>query len=119
VDPNKRQLFQEALAKAVAHNSFIALSTTWRARILATWFHCHENHVEGTNRESEILFITYIDIASVRGRANGPRFTISLKRSTQNLQLFTTTLGRLPHLLGLKRTWPIAVQMPANDIMDH
>jgi hypothetical protein len=27
-------------------------------------------------------------------------FTISLKRSTQNLQLFTSSPGRLPHLLS-------------------
>jgi hypothetical protein len=31
-------------------------------------------------------------------------FTISLKRSTQNLQLSTTWAGRLHHLFGLKRT---------------
>jgi hypothetical protein len=29
-------------------------------------------------------------------------FTISLKRSTQNLQLSTSWAGRLPHLLGAK-----------------
>ena len=32
-------------------------------------------------------------------------FTISLKRSTQNLQLSTSWVGRLPHLTGGKRTW--------------
>jgi hypothetical protein len=31
-------------------------------------------------------------------------FTISLKRSTQNLQLSTTWAGRLHHLLGAERT---------------
>ena len=31
-------------------------------------------------------------------------FTISLKRSTQNLQLSTSWAGRLPHLLGQQRT---------------
>jgi hypothetical protein len=30
--------------------------------------------------------------------------TISLKRSTQNLQLSTSWAGRLPHLLRFKRT---------------
>jgi hypothetical protein len=30
-------------------------------------------------------------------------FTISLKRSTQNLQLSTSWAGRLPHLLGEER----------------
>jgi hypothetical protein len=30
-------------------------------------------------------------------------FTISLKRSTQNLQLSTSWAGRLPHLMGLDR----------------
>jgi hypothetical protein len=29
---------------------------------------------------------------------HGPRFTISLKRGTQNLQLSTSWAGRLPHL---------------------
>ena len=32
---------------------------------------------------------------------HGPRFTISLKRSTQNLPLSTISPGRLPHLLAL------------------
>jgi hypothetical protein len=31
-------------------------------------------------------------------------FTISLKRSTQNLQLSTSWAGRLAHLLGRKQT---------------
>ena len=34
---------------------------------------------------------------------HGPRFTISLKRSTQNLQLSTSWAGRLPHLSGVTR----------------
>src|ERR1700686_2211196 len=32
-------------------------------------------------------------------------FTISLKRSTQNLQLSTSWSGRLPHLIGIDRKW--------------
>src|SRR6476660_705164 len=37
----------------------------------------------------------------LEGRHNdGPRFTISLKRSTQNLQLSTSWAGRLSHLWG-------------------
>src|SRR6476660_2617887 len=40
----------------------------------------------------------------LEGRHNdGPRFTISLKRSTQNLQLSTSWAGRLSHLLRAKR----------------
>src|SRR5258705_12455641 len=35
--------------------------------------------------------------------SHGPRFTISLKRSTQNLQLSTSWADRLPHLLGPKQ----------------
>jgi hypothetical protein len=66
MDPGKRQLLQEALSKALAHNSFIALSTTKGERVfLQPDFTCYENHVEGTNREGEIVSITYIDIASV------------------------------------------------------
>ena len=66
MDPNKRQLLQEALAKAVAHNSFIALSTTKGERVLLQPdFTCYENHVEGTNREGEIVSLTYTDIASI------------------------------------------------------
>jgi hypothetical protein len=38
---------------------------------------------------------------------HGPRFTISLKRSTQNLQLSTSWAGRLPHLCPWKRTFDI------------
>jgi hypothetical protein len=45
-------------------------------------------------------------------------FTISLKRSTQNLQLSTSWAGRLHHLLGEKQTsqfnliceWPLLAQ---------
>src|SRR6476660_8715441 len=40
----------------------------------------------------------------LEGRHNdGPRFTISLKRSTQNLQLSTSWAGRLPPLSGEER----------------
>src|SRR6478736_525326 len=40
----------------------------------------------------------------LEGRHNdGPRFTISLKRSTQNLQLSTSWAGRLSHLTGEDR----------------
>ena len=35
----------------------------------------------------------------MREAVYGPRFTISLKRSTQNLQLSTSWAGRLHHLL--------------------
>ena len=66
MDPSKRQLLQEALAKALAHNSFIALSTTKGERVfLQPDFICYENHVEGTNREGEIISLTYEDISSV------------------------------------------------------
>jgi hypothetical protein len=66
MDPSKRQLLQEALAKAVAHNSFIAVGTTKGERIfLQPDFTCYENHVEGTSREGEIVSLTYADIASV------------------------------------------------------
>src|SRR6266550_1613449 len=59
----------------------------------------------------------------------GPRFTISLKRSTQNLPLSTSSPGRLPHLLalsghcvrdiqcplsGVKRSWRLHCEMSAN-----
>src|SRR5262249_35213824 len=44
---------------------------------------------------------------------DGPRFTISLKRSTQNLQLSTSSAGRLPHLYPRKRTWISTVVMSA------
>src|SRR5450631_2729833 len=40
----------------------------------------------------------YTSPSDARGRHHGPRFTISLKRSTQNLQLSTSWAGRLPHL---------------------
>jgi hypothetical protein len=66
MDPSKRQLLQEALAKAVAHNSFIAIGTAKGERIfLQPDFTCYENHVEGTSREGEIVSLTYADISSV------------------------------------------------------
>ena len=66
MDPSKRQLLQEALAKAIAHNSFIAVGTTTGERIfLQSDFTCYENHIEGTSREGEIVSITYADISSV------------------------------------------------------
>jgi hypothetical protein len=66
MDPSKRQLLQEALAKAVAHNSFIAIGTTKGNHIfLQPDFTCYENHVEGTNSEGEIVSLTYTDISSV------------------------------------------------------
>jgi hypothetical protein len=34
-------------------------------------------------------------------------FTISLKRSTQNLQLSTSWAGRLHHLLEVERKWDL------------
>jgi len=34
-------------------------------------------------------------------------FTISLKRSTQNFQLSTSWVGRLPHLSGVKRKFGV------------
>src|SRR5258705_13798059 len=42
-------------------------------------------------------------------------FTISLKRSTQNLQLSTTWAGRLHHLLRVKRTLGFRRSRSAND----
>jgi hypothetical protein len=39
----------------------------------------------------------------LRGRDPRPRFTISLKRSTQNLQLSTSWAGRLLHLSGRRK----------------
>jgi hypothetical protein len=66
MDPSKRQLLQDALAKALAHNSFIALGTTKGERIfLQPDFTCYENHIEGTSREGEIVTVTYADISSV------------------------------------------------------
>jgi hypothetical protein len=42
-------------------------------------------------------------------------FTISLKRSTQNLSAIHKLAGRLPHLLGVKRTWIKRLVMSAFD----
>jgi hypothetical protein len=42
-------------------------------------------------------------------------FTISLKRSTQNLQLSTSWAGRLPHLSGEDRKWLAHGQNDAKD----
>jgi hypothetical protein len=42
--------------------------------------------------------------------------TISLKRSTQNLQLSTKMLGRLPHLSGAKRTTVDAGHLHKGDL---
>jgi hypothetical protein len=41
------------------------------------------------------LLLLMLEAAKAR-----PRFTISLKRSTLNLQISTRTPGRLPHLLA-------------------
>jgi hypothetical protein len=66
MDPSKRQLLQEALAQAVAHNSFIAVDTTKGELIfLRPDFTCYENHIEGTSQEGEIVSLTYADISSV------------------------------------------------------
>ena len=66
MDPSKRQLLQEALAKAVAYNSFIAIGTTNGERIfLRPDFTCYENQLEGTSRDGEIVSLTYADISSI------------------------------------------------------
>jgi hypothetical protein len=66
MDPSKRQLLQEALEKAVAYNSFIAVCTTNGERMfLQPDFTCYENHIEGTSRDGEIVSLTYADISSV------------------------------------------------------
>src|SRR6476660_200268 len=45
----------------------------------------------------------------------GPRFTISLKRSTQNLQLSTSWAGRLSHLSGEERKLDLGAAWAAFD----
>ena len=66
MDPNKRQLLQNALAKAVAHHSFIAVSTPSGKRILLRPdLTCYETYIEGTGDDGELLTLTYDQIASV------------------------------------------------------
>jgi hypothetical protein len=54
------------------------------------------------NEHREALARANADIATVPTHVRV--LTISLERSTQNLQLSTSWAGRLPHLLGAKRT---------------
>ena len=55
------------------------------------------------NEHREALARANADIATVPTHVRV--FTISLKRSTQNLQLSTTWAGRLHHLFGVDRKW--------------
>jgi hypothetical protein len=50
------------------------------------------------------LLLLMLEAAKAR-----PRFTISLKRSTQNLQLSTRTPADYPILLGVKRKLPLVL----------
>jgi hypothetical protein len=66
MDLNKRQLLQQALAKAEAHHAFIAISTPSGTRILLRPdFTCYETYVEGTGADGQLLTLTYEQIASV------------------------------------------------------
>ena len=56
MDLSKRQLLQEALAKAEAHHAFIAISTPSGSRILLRPdFTCYETYVEGTDPDGQLL----------------------------------------------------------------
>jgi len=66
MDLSKRQLLQEALAKAEAHHAYIAVSTPSGTRILLRPdFICYETYVEGTGADGQLLTLTYEQIASV------------------------------------------------------
>jgi hypothetical protein len=66
MDLSKRQLLQEALAKAGAQHSYIAVSTPSGSRILLRPdFICYETYVEGTGADGQLLTLTYEQIASV------------------------------------------------------
>jgi hypothetical protein len=66
MDLSKRQLLQDALARAEAHHAFIAVSTPSGSRILLhPDFTCYETYVEGTDPDGQLLTLTYEQIASV------------------------------------------------------
>ncbi len=66
MDLSKRQLLQDALARAEAHHAFITISTPSGSRILLRPdFICYETYVEGTGPDGQLLTLTYEQIASV------------------------------------------------------
>ena len=66
MDPGKRQLLQQALAKVEAHHSYIAVITPAGKRILLRPdFTCYETYVEATGADGQLLTLTYEQIASV------------------------------------------------------
>ena len=63
MDLSKRQLLQDALARAEAHHAFIAVSTPSGSRILLRPdFTCYETYVEGTGPDGQLLTLTYEQI---------------------------------------------------------
>jgi hypothetical protein len=66
MDPTKRQLLQQALARTDAHNCVISVGTASGDRLfLRPDFTCYENRVEGTDPEGELVSLTYEEIVSV------------------------------------------------------
>jgi hypothetical protein len=66
MDLNKRQLLQQALAKAEANHALIAISTPAGKRILLRPdFTCYETYVEGTGDDGQMLTLTYEQIDKV------------------------------------------------------
>ena len=66
MDLRKRQLLQDALARAEAHHAFIAVSTPSGTRILLRPdFTCYETYVEGTGPDGQLLTLTYEQITAL------------------------------------------------------